>query len=104
MGTFTKSLEQSLSQAELPERLTAAVELARKYASLLDEFDGTEGEDEQFSKLGPKYLQALSAIGLVTALRQTTGQKGASNVIGGPEDELAKLRSKRGAASREHTS
>jgi hypothetical protein len=91
-GPNERALAGALKVAEIPDRDAAAVQLARRLAQLLDASRGTPEEAEVYSDLGPKYLTALSALGLTLAGR---GWKGGVSNGPAPRTKLDELRDKR---------
>jgi len=89
-----EALDEALEAAQVRPQDGAAVELARTYATALD-----EGAD--LGKVGPAFLAALAALGMTPAARaalagkaEPAGQEGARS----PLDELrAKRRARQGA-------
>lgn len=75
-GPISRALAAALKDAKIPDRDAAAVALIRRYAYLLDEARGTEGESRVFSELGPKLLAALTSVGLTLAGRGAQAQGG----------------------------
>jgi len=93
-GPISRALANSLKNADIPARDAAGVALARRYAQLLDAARGQDNEPEVFDRLGPKFLAALTALGLTLAGR---GAKGGVTAAGGTPgaDVLDELRSRR---------
>jgi hypothetical protein len=91
-GPNERQLAIALKSAEVPDRDQAAVQLARRLAQLLDAARGLESEPEVYSDLGPKYLAALTSLGLTLAGR---GSKGGVTSGPAPRTKLDELRDKR---------
>lgn len=93
-GPIGRALADSLKNADIPARDAAGVALARRYAQLLDAARGRDDEPEVFDRLGPKFLAALTALGLTLAGR---GAKGGVTAGGGTPgaDVLDELRARR---------
>jgi hypothetical protein len=91
LGPIGRDLAKSLRAGDRDDRDAGAVALARKYAGQLDAARGTDGEVDVLDKLGPKYLAALTALGLTPAGR---GVKGGGQVVSG-SGKLDELRARR---------
>lgn len=85
-GRMTRTLADALRAAPAAALDAAGVQLARRYAQLLDAARDTPTEPAVFAALGPKYLAALTALGLVPAGRATV--KGGTGVVSSKRDEL----------------
>jgi hypothetical protein len=93
-GPMTRAVADSLKAASIADRDRAGVQLARRYAQLLDAARGDEGEADLYNDLGPKLLATLTALGLTPAGRGLKGG-GADGVAGA--SKLDELRARRGA-------
>jgi hypothetical protein len=85
-GPNERQLVVALKDAQVPNRDQAAVQLARRLAQLLDAARGTDEEAAVYSDLGPKYLAALTALGLTLAGRNVKG-----GITSGPPASRTKL-------------
>lgn len=90
-GPIGRDLAKSLRAGQRDDRDAGAVALARRLAYLLDQARGHRDETAVFVELGPKYLAALTALGLTPAGR---GVKGGGQVVGG-SSKLDELRARR---------
>lgn len=79
MVTNRTRLRSSARTAKIPASDTAALQLADRLATLLDDYAGT-GEDEvqAYRLLGPLYLRTLTALGL------TRDGRGVGDTAGSP--------------------
>jgi hypothetical protein len=96
-GPNERSLAKALKDAQIPARDVAGVQLARRYAQLLDAARGTDEELAVYDSLGPKYLAALTAVGLTAAGRGAKGGGAGGPAVASKLDELRERRSRRGA-------
>lgn len=95
-GPLERAVDGAIGAAEVPPVDQAAVQLARRYAQLLDQAHDTDGEPDLYDALGPKLLAALTALGLTLAGRGK-GVKGGADVRGsGKLDELRARRARAG--------
>lgn len=96
-GMQARKLAEALKSAAIPATDEAAVQLARRYAQLLDEARGGLNEAKVFADLGPKYLATLTALGLTLAGRgvkkETTPDEPGAGAS--PLDELRARRATR---------
>jgi len=90
-------MSKALKAANVANRDAAAVQLARRYAQLLDAARGDDDEDEVYEKLGPKLLAVLTSLGLTLAGRSTKGGAAGGGTGGGKLDELKRRRTQLGA-------
>jgi hypothetical protein len=105
-GRHTLALYAALRGGSTTEADRAAVELAKGYARRLDA-DGevkcdhcdqfTAVEEAALSEIGPKYLAALTALGLTLAGRAARGGATSGKPGGSKIDELKQRRRERGA-------
>lgn len=72
-GANERALAAAVKAAQIEPRDGGGIQLARRYAQLLDAVRGTEAETETYADLGPKYLAALTALGLTLAGRGAKG-------------------------------
>ncbi|MFE9748456.1 hypothetical protein ACFYOT_26415 [Saccharothrix saharensis] len=94
--TISEALSASVSALDLKPQDKAAVELARRYAALLDAPDGDVG------RFGPLLLSTLTALGMTPAGRAAVakGKEGRTDDGGGSKAD--ELRARR--AARQHAS
>lgn len=90
-----RALADALRASPAADRDRAGVQLARRYAQLLDAARDQPGESEVFNDLGPKYLAALTALGLTVAGRAGRGGAQDAPKVGGRRDELRARREQR---------
>jgi hypothetical protein len=92
-GPIGRDLAKSLRAAQREDIDAGAVALARRLAYLLDQARGELHESAVFNDLGPKYLAALTALGLTPAGRGTRG----GDQVGSGSSKLDELRARRAA-------
>lgn len=98
-GQMAKALREALNAADVPKRDTAAVQLARRYAQLLDEARNKDGESTVYDALGPKLLAVLTSLGLTLAGRPQKGGVAGGGTSGRSKlDELQTRRQQLGGA------
>jgi hypothetical protein len=90
-----RALTDALRDAPPSPRDRAGVQLARRYAQLLDAARGEAGEAATYNELGPKLLACLTALGLTLAGRGAKGGTGDAPAVGGRLDELRARRERR---------
>lgn len=93
-GPMVRALTLACRQAAIPDRYAATKALARRYAYLLDAARDQPAEDQTYEVIGPKFLAALSALGLTVARKETgvtTSGRTGNTVL----DELRDRRARR---------
>jgi hypothetical protein len=101
--TMRNRVDQALGAVELRESDGAAVELARRYADEIDQWERCSGDPDYAGEdglkiYGPKLLQALDALGLTPKARSAvTKGGGASSASAGsnPVDQIRERREQR---------
>src|SRR5690349_3187052 len=88
--SLTESVEAGLAELEpLDVRDRATAELALKYAKGIDEpFDWGDRQRDPLAELGPKLLQALTALGMTPAARKSIVVDQPAPAPRNPLDEL----------------
>jgi hypothetical protein len=94
-GPIATALNEALRTAPLLPRDSAGVELAKRYAALLDAALGDEDEAKVTADLGPKLKDLLTALGMTPAGRANKKETTDGPVPG--SDELARLRAEKRA-------
>lgn len=97
VGPIGRDLAKSLRAAQVQDRDAGGVALARRLAALLDAARGTPEEGSVFNDLAPKYLAALTALGLTPAGRGAKGGAQGGGTGSSKLDELRARRQQRGA-------
>lgn len=92
LGRLGKALEESLLTAQIPPTGLAVLELARYYASLIDRTSESDKAADVAEKLGPKYMAALTSLGLA---QDGKGVKTGVSARNPALDELRARRSRR---------
>lgn len=89
VGTLRAALDQALQQVPVADNDGAAVELAKHYATQLD--DGADS-----TRMGPAFLAVLESLGMTPRARAAqSGGKGAPDAGPNPLDELRARRAAR---------
>lgn len=97
-GLMEMAFIRSLQAAPANPSNEAAVSLALRYAQLLDAARGQEAEASVFADLGPKYLAALTALGMTAAGHPLSGGVPSGSAVTPLQrhrDELATRRAQR---------
>lgn len=96
---MSRALRDALKAADVPARDRAAVQLARRYAQLLDDARDDDGEAAVYDALGPKLLAVLTSLGLTLAGRPEKGGVAGGGSSGRSKlDELKQRRAELGGA------
>ncbi len=90
MATLSTILTRALKDVELLPRDAAAVDVAKRYAKLIDD------ESSLVADVGPKLLAVLTSLGMTPAGRGSKGGGGQSvSPVGSKLDELEERRERR---------
>lgn len=98
-GVQERALSEALKARPTRPEDVAIEALARRYAQLIDQERGEEGESALLVKLGAEYRQALTSLGLTPAARAAMTGKGMPAAATPPKSPLDELRRRREARS-----
>jgi len=87
------AVAETVNALQLEPEDAAAVQLARRYAAILDDAYATDDEAKVWNDLGPKLLAVLESLGATPRARALAAKGGATRA----ESRLAAIRSARGA-------